>query len=200
MTAAARTLAALRASLAAALPGRIHSPDFVDHPRRQPAELEKGVVTVLMPDIQPDDWQSNLSLKVVGQVQVHERSSLPHDVEAAELALYSQLVAWLRNPGAGVPRLQARAARFSSQMEFPYGWVALDVSCGPIDDAAGDDGELYPPNLQPGHLSGTHIDIDLSPHETREEHHKWLNGDYRASQPELTLETKHAADQAEAGR
>ncbi|MBA8735332.1 hypothetical protein HA051_08255 [Chromobacterium vaccinii] len=202
MTAAVRALAALRASLAAALPERIHSASFVDHPQRKPAELEQGVVTALLPEIEPGDWDSTLRLRVVGQLQVRKQVCQPQDVETAELALYGQLLAWLRNPGPAVPRLTPRSARFSSQLEFPYGWVALELDMGPLDEADAPDSETYPPNQQPGRLLRAHMDVDLAPHETRDEHNKWLHGDYSASRPELTLETQHHGpdhDQPETG-
>ena len=62
MSAIARTLSTLRRQLALALPDRLISPDLIDHSNRQRDELERGVVTVVLPGVAMDEWQDTLQL------------------------------------------------------------------------------------------------------------------------------------------
>lgn len=183
------TMEALRSNLGIALSDRVMSKDFVDFQQRRLDQLEKGIVTVLLPDMeQTDEWESTLKLMMVGQLAVPEREGTPHDIEVAELKLYQQLRAFLRNPGAGVPRLKARRIRFSSQTEFPFGWVSIELECGPLDMAADDDATGYPPTVHVSDLKAVNMDIDIPPRDSDAEHQKWLNGDYSTSQPELQID------------
>ncbi|EEG08232.1 hypothetical protein [Pseudogulbenkiania ferrooxidans] len=181
-----RALDGLTAGLTAALPDRIVSDQFVDHPGRHRDELERGVVCLLLPSGQlPSEWETELKLTLVGQLAVPERGGTTRQVRDAELELLQQLLAFTRNPGADVPRLNVKGFRTSSQMEFPFGWVALEVTAGPLDLADGTDGEIYPPSTSIGTLRTAHIDIDIPPHVSAAEHQKWLDGDYSTSTPEM---------------
>lgn len=183
MDAISQVLDRLTAALAAALPARVVTDEFVDHPDRRRDQLEQGVVTVLLPSGElPSEWEARAKLTVVGQVAVAGRGTTTRQVRDAELALLSELLAFARNPVADVPRVEVTGYRTSSQMEHPFGWVALDVWFGPIDLT---EPAPYPPNLPIGTLGGIHLDIDVPPHENTEQHDKWLAGDYGASRPDL---------------
>ncbi|WP_024303322.1 hypothetical protein [Pseudogulbenkiania sp. MAI-1] len=181
-----RALDSITAGLIAALPDRVVSDQFVDHPQRKVEDLHLGVVCLLLPSGSlPSEWETDLKLTLVGQVKVVERGGTTRQVRDAELALLQQLLAFARNPGAGVPRLNVTSFRTSSQMEFPFGWVTLEVTAGPLDLADGADDEIYPPSVVIGELKTAHVDIDIRPHEQPSEHNKWLTGDYSTSQPDL---------------
>ena len=189
MDAISLVLSQIRAGLAAALPNRIIATDLVDFPQRKVPELEKGVVTVLLPAMDLRDWDGTLKMKLVGQLSVPERSSTKHDVETAELVMFQQLRAFIRNPGKGIPRIQAHQVRFSSQMEFPWGWVSMDIDVGPIDFTAYEDSAVYPPTATVTDLAGVHVDIDVhDPLRSRDEHLKWLDGDTSSSKPDLSTQ------------
>ncbi|OQS44030.1 hypothetical protein [Chromobacterium haemolyticum] len=194
MSAIARTLSTLRRQLALALPDRLISPDLIDHSNRQRDELERGVVTAVLPEVAMDEWQDTLQLKLVGQVAVAERDTTQQDVERAELRMLQQLRAFLRNPGGDLPRLRCERALLSGQFEYPFGWVALDVACGPLDLSDSPDDELYPPPVAFGQLTHAHLDIDAPPHESAAEHQKWLAGDYSGSKPEADMDLKLRGD------
>lgn len=194
------TLAELRKGLIKALPGRIISDDFINHSERNHEELVQGVVTVLLQSIQlQDDWVSSLKLTIIGQVLVPTREGMPHDAEVAEQKLYHELRRYLRN-ARDLPAMSIDSVKFSAQIEHPFGWVVLDVLCGPVDESSiekiGWPEEIYPPGIEVGELKEGHFDIDLEPHESDEEHQKWLQGDYSHSQPEaqIDMEFKHADD------
>ncbi|MTD32407.1 hypothetical protein [Paludibacterium denitrificans] len=119
------TMEALRTNLVSALPGRVMSPDFVDFQQRRLDQLEKGIVTVLLPDMeQTDEWESTLKLMMVGQLAVPERDGTPHDIEVAELALYQQLRAFIRNPGAKRATTQGTSHTFFQPDGIP---IRLDL-------------------------------------------------------------------------
>lgn len=200
MSALARVLYKLENSLRAALPNRVVSTDFVDFAQRRGAELQQGVITLLLPGGDLGSWETTLKLTLVGQITVPERSGTQHQLRDAELAMLAQLLAWVRNPG-NTPSLEATSFRTSSQMEFPNGWVSIELTAGPLDVVDGaDDSEIYPPNLQPGVLRTVHMDIDLQ-HQSDAVHQQWLASDYSQAQPTLstTVEVNHANNPNQAG-
>lgn len=193
-------LALLREGLAKALPDRIISKDFINHDQREREELLKGVVTVLLPRIKPGEtWSSSVTLMIIGQVEVSQREDSPEAVEDAELKLYHELRRYLKNT-SGLPNIELVDVHFSAQREHPFGWVSIDAIYGPIDEAdiegIDNPSEIMPPGVNESELKSGNMDIDIRPHESREEHEKWLKGDYSSSQPEaqIHMEFKHADD------
>lgn len=200
MSAIARALSKLESSLRAALPGRVVSTEFVDFAQRRGDELQQGVVTLLLPGGDLGDWETTLKLTLVGQITVPERTGTQRQLRDAELAMLAQLQAWISNPG-DTPHLEASGFKTSSQMEYPNGWVSIELSAGPLDVTDGaDDSEIYPPNLQPGVLRSVHMDIDMQ-HQPDSVHQQWLAGDYSRTQPTLstTVELNHANNPNQAG-
>lgn len=189
-----RHLDLIKDRLALALPDRIVTRSFIDHKRHRNAELERGIVTLLMRKRHKhESWSTTLELTLVGQLHNPAREALPEETENLELELESQLLAFCNNPGDGIPRISVSSSVTSSQLEHPYGWVVMEISVGPVDTSDAPDEELYPPSMTPmTGFSGIHADIDISPHETPEEHGLWLDGDYSTSRPELstTVELK----------
>ena len=188
------TLKQLRIGLTNALPDRIVSEDFINHDQRNRDEIFQGIVTVLLKKIRPsDDWSSYLDLIIIGQIEVSQRDSHPHDAERAELKLYHELRRYLRN-ATGLPHISLEDVKFSAQIEHPFGWVAIDARCGPINEACiegiDDPDEIFPPDVNVGALKTGHFDIDIRPHESDEEHQKWLKGDYSDSQPEAQIDVE----------
>lgn len=189
-----RQLDVLRDRFALALPGRTVSRSFYDHAQHRADDLERGVVTLLMRKRRPvDDWSIELELSLIGQLQNPDRDAVPADTENLELELEAELQAICRNPGNDMPRIIVRSVQTSSQIEHPFGWVAMEITVGPIDAAMADDSELYPPTLTlPSSFAGMQVDIDIPPHESRTEHERWLERNYASSRPELstTVELK----------
>lgn len=189
-----RALVALEASLIAAMPSNIVSTEFVDFTQRRAAELQRGVITLLhVGGDRSSEWETMLTLKLVAQVTVPERISSQRALRDAELALLQGLHAWINNPGAAAPSLQTTGYKTSGQMEFPNGWVSIDLTAGPLDLADGDDAEIYPPGMQPGELGRVWMGFDLAPHQDKTVHQQWLAEDY-TTPPDLstTVELPHA--------
>jgi hypothetical protein len=189
----AATLDSLLLSLTAALPERVVTGSFADFSDRRPAEIDKGIVTLILVRSNPEEesWTEMLHCKLVGQVKVNERSQQPNAVTAAELALYQQLSAWCRNPGTSLPNIHIHGdVLFSGQIEFPVGWVAMDLDIGPIDlgsdDSTAGDANAYPPTVALGSLSGVDVMIDVPPFSSNAAHQQWLAGAPSAEQPDLT--------------
>lgn len=193
-----RALVALEASLSAAMPTCIVSADFVDFTHRRAAELQHGVITLLhVGGDRSSEWETMLTLKLVAQVTVPERISSQRALRDAELALLQGLHAWINNPGAAAPSLQTTGYKTSGQMEFPNGWVSIDLTAGPLDLADGDDAEIYPPEtlsgMSLGDLRRVWMGFDLAPHQDKTVHQQWLAENF-STPPDLstTVELPHA--------
>lgn len=187
MAGVAQTLTDLQGALAARLPNRIVTDIFVNHPQRKEADLLTGVVTVLLTGIEnTSEWTAHLKLKIVGQLMVPERTSKPVDIQRAEIALWQQVAAALRNLGAGLPAMSPPKAQLSRQLEFPYGWIAMDITTEEIELATGDDAIDYPPTVDIGEFKRVHVDIDLPPHASAAVHEQWVKEQPTDEQPDLT--------------
>lgn len=197
-----RALLALEASLIAAMPTCIVSTDFVDFTQRRADELQRGVITLLhVGGDTSSEWETLLTLKLVAQVTVPERTSSQRALRDAELALLQGLRAWINNPGREAPSLQTTGYKTSGQMEFPNGWVAIELTAGPLDLADGEDSEIYPPGMLPGTTSGLPLGelnrvwmgFDLAPRQDQTIHSQWLAENY-ATPPDLStlVELPHA--------
>lgn len=188
-----RVMTELYSSMRLAFPSRNICQDFQDHAARRPAELYQGVVTLILVRTNPEEesWTEMLHCKLVGQVAVREREDTPADVTEAELLLYRQLANWCRNPGTSLPNIHIHGdVLFSGQIEFPFGWVAMDLDIGPIDlgsdDSTAGDANAYPPTVTLGSLSGVDVMIDVPPFSSNAAHQQWLAGAPSAEQPDLT--------------
>lgn len=199
MSAISRGLSRLEDSLRAALPGRVISTEFVDFAQRRSDELRQGIVTLLLPGGDLDTWETSLRLTLVGQIAVPERTATQRALRDAEQWLLAELLAWIRNPGNTVPLL-ASSFKTSSQMEFPHGWVSIDLVSGPLDLADASDDELYPPNRQPGQLQHWQMGIDLPPVAAPDEQAAWV-AELAATPPDLStlVELSHANRPTETG-
>lgn len=136
-------LEAIKTSLAAALPLRVVQRSLVIDPlNHDPAALEQGVICLVaggggrFANYRGREAQlGHCTLGVVGFVKVAEGSDALA-VEQAELALLSDVLGWVAAPVApGAPKPWDIALpqdwRCSRQMEYPYGWIVLDVDVRP---------------------------------------------------------------------
>lgn len=192
----------LKSGIAEALPGVIVRGSLIDHESLRRDELQNGVITVLLERIENDgDWRSKLRLLITGQLEVpgrpgdvEEQAALGAVIEKAEIALYARLRAYLRNTG-GLPHIEAREVQFSAQSKPPFGWFLLRADYGPLNEACLDwdfgggavPEAMYPPQVEQAisTLSGVDVKIDIEPHESAVEHHKWADGDESTSQPDV---------------
>jgi hypothetical protein len=129
----AERMEALAALLAERCPSRRVTRSLRDFAERQPAELKRGIVTLLslgesdyanLRDRAAMDGRHRMLL--VGQIQVHE-SADAQSVEDAEFALVEQIKDVMRHLPAGFACLEMKAFRQSGQIEHPYGWIAVDL-------------------------------------------------------------------------
>lgn len=184
-------LSLLRAQAGLAMPKRIIAGDLKDFRERDQRDLEQGVVTLLLGEEEAvDQWSSTLVLTVVGQLNVREREHSKVDLEQAEIALRDEIRAFLRNPGADVPHISISQIRYSSQMEFPFGYVAIAARCGPFDESDLDPAVTYPPNVRISELTRLKMDIDIPPVASDAVHAQWLQGDYSGGRPDSETEVE----------
>lgn len=188
----------LKRGIAAAMPARVVSESLIDHAELRREELIKGVITVMLERIKnDDDWTATLQVLITGQLEIDlpaNKDTMGALVEAAEISLYSELRAFLRNTG-GLPNIDVQDVEFSAHSKAPFGWFLLRAQYGPINEACTDwdfgDSEtppnLYPPGVSVTKFGGADIKIDAEPHESDAVHNKWLNGETTAEQPDATL-------------
>lgn len=133
-------LDAIRDLMAAALPHRVVQRSLVRDPiTHDEDEMLKGVICLVnggggrFANYRGREAQlGHASLGVVGFVRVDE--ALPGEaVEKAELALLQDVLDWLKSPGAPRPFDTAAPGdwRQSRQLEFPFGWIVLEVDVKP---------------------------------------------------------------------
>lgn len=197
MDAITSVLQELRRRMMVALPHRVVSDDFVDFKHRTREELLQGVVSFILPEITTaDDWVSYAHPTIVAQIEVELRDGAPSNGERAEQKFAGELRAFLRNPGAGMPRIEVKKIKFSAQLEHPHHWAAFDCVIGPIDEStllfdcngqsAGEPpADVYPPTVREASFRGVNFNIDMSPHAPKAEHDKWLDDDYNTTQPDI---------------
>lgn len=188
----------LKHGIAAALPERVVSESLIDHAEWRREELLKGVVTVMLERIKSDgEWSSTLQVLITGQLEVElpeNKDIMGARVESAEISLYSELRAFLRNTG-GLPSVEVQDVEFSAHSKAPFGWFMLRAQYGPINEACMDwdfSDLLVPPNMYPPTVlvtpfDGVDIKVDMEPHETDKTHEKWLTGERTDEQPEATI-------------
>lgn len=133
-------LGGIEGLMQAALPHRVVQRSLVRDPlSHDQAALEKGVICLVnggggqFANYRGREARlGHAALGVVGFVLVEETAE-PVAVEQAELALLQDLLGWLQAPGHPRPFDYAAAKEFrqSRQMEFPYGWIVLEVDVKP---------------------------------------------------------------------
>lgn len=132
----ADALNALKNGMAAAMPARVVTRDFLSFDQRREADLTAGVLTVVSSregryaNYRGREAQmGRLNVVVVGQIKLAE-SALPSAVEDAEFSFAEQVKVFL---GGALPvtDIQLQETRFSGQMEAPYGWFAMDWEVWP---------------------------------------------------------------------
>jgi hypothetical protein len=123
-------LQAFKALVVATLPHRLVTRDFKNLADRKPADLKKGIWTVLFQGIPGFGALGGSPGKVkiffLGQFQLDEGAT-GEDIEAIELQMVEEVLTVLREAGEkypAIPTIKAVELVTSSQMEHPYGWVA----------------------------------------------------------------------------
>jgi len=125
---------ALQAVLAAMYPDRVVTRDLLDFADRPEEDLLKGIYTVVA---RKEDGYSHTMgreayygtqfIGLVGQIKV-EDGSTPSVVEDAEGVMIDEIKTLMRSRSMQVNSLLLVACRQSGQIEYPYGWVAFDVT------------------------------------------------------------------------
>lgn len=126
---------ALKADLAAGLPGRTVSRSYRPMAQHSDAALQAGVVCVVsMGEEGYANWRGreadlgSVDVAVLGQLCVLEHEA-PEALEDAELRLAEEIKAVLASDvwTAPVRACVSSGFRQSGQLEFPYGWVVFRV-------------------------------------------------------------------------
>jgi len=125
---------ALAAVLAVMYPERIVTRDLFDFAQRDEVDLLKGIYTVVARNEDGyshtrgrEAYYGKQRIGLVGQIKVAEGST-PSVVEDAEGVMIDEIKALMRARTLEVNSLQLVACRQSAQLEYPYGWVAFDLT------------------------------------------------------------------------
>lgn len=126
-------MALIRDTLAERYPARVVTRSLKDFAARQPAELKRGIYTVLskgegdfanLRERAAMDGKHRLLL--VGQIQLGERAA-PEEIEDAEFAMVEEIKDFLRDLPPALICMDMTAYQQSAQVEAPYGWIACDL-------------------------------------------------------------------------
>ncbi|MBV7454300.1 hypothetical protein KW843_07445 [Acidovorax sp. sif1233] len=130
----------IQASMQAAMPLRIVQRSLVLDPLNADQDaLARGVVCLVnggggqFANYRGREGQlGHAALGVVAFVRVPEGSA-PVDVEAAELAVLADVLAWVKAPGLPRPFDSAlpKSFRQSRQLDFPWGWIVIELDVRP---------------------------------------------------------------------
>lgn len=129
-------LEGIRASLAAAMPGRVVSRSFRPLSQLSDPELRRGVVAVVC--LEEDGYANyrgreaqlgRLKVLLVAHLRVADKAA-PVEVEDAEWALAEEVKAWLAG-SLPVRECLLQTLRQSGQLEAPYGWVVMELEVMP---------------------------------------------------------------------
>ena len=123
----------IAALLASRLPARIVTRSLKDFAERQPAELKRGIYTLIS---QGESGYANYltrmamdgtqRLLLVGQIQLGEQDA-PQAVEDAELAMVEEIKEFCRDLPPALVCLSMTGFTQSGQLEAPYGWVGINL-------------------------------------------------------------------------
>lgn len=119
--------------LAARYPARVVTRSLKDFSLRQPAELKRGIYTLVG---QGESGYANLlgrmamdgtqRLLLVGQIQLGEKES-PVEIEDAEFGMVEEIKEFCRNLPPLIVLLSMTGFVQSGQVDAPYGWIAVDM-------------------------------------------------------------------------
>jgi len=125
---------ALQAALVAMYPARVVTRDLLDFALRDEADLLKGIYTVV--GRKESDYSHTMGreayygrrmIGLLGQIKVAEGDT-PSAVEDAEGVMIDEIKALMRSRTLQINSLQLVECRQSGQLEYPYGWVAFDLT------------------------------------------------------------------------
>lgn len=180
-------LKSFKDTLKLAYPARVVTRTLTDFALRKKEELAAGVYTIVSDGLPSGDlYTQTMRFIVVGQFKLGEKAT-GEEVEDVELAMIREVRNLLQRQLEG-PDMRVAKAEQSAQLEVPYGWVSLQIECGPYDAT-----EPLTPDENLGNLADFltfKADIDVEdPHRGAEEHQKWAEEppDYSTSQPDLKM-------------
>jgi len=127
---------ALVAALAAMYPDRVVTRDLLDFADRPEEDLVKGIYTVVGRREEGytntrgrEAYYGTRRIGLLGQIKVVESSPpTPSVAEDAEGVMIDEVKALMRNRTLEVNTLKLVACTQSGQLEYPYGWVAFDLT------------------------------------------------------------------------
>ena len=176
-------------SLANAWPDRLVTRALKDFADRKPADLKKGIFTVIADGLPAGDPEFQfMKFLVVGQIAVGEKDD-GFAIEKAELSMHHQVRTFIQRMLRG-PELKIGPVEQSAQLELPHGWISIAITAGPYD-ATEPLTEDYP-------LAGLtdflrfRGDIDIGrPHQSGEVQRQWLEEppNYLNGAPDAQLDT-----------
>lgn len=133
MSALADRMELIKTTLEDRYPARILSRSLKSFAERQPAELKRGVFTLIshgengyanLPNRAAMDGRHRMLL--VGQLQIGEKQP-SSAIEDAEFEMVEEIKAFLRDLPPALACLEMTGYQQSAQIEAPYGWIACDL-------------------------------------------------------------------------
>lgn len=133
MSALAERMALICATLAARCPARIVTRSLLDFSLRQPADLKRGIYTLVsvgesgfenLRERRAMDGTQRMLL--IGQIQLGEKAD-PEEIEDAEFDMVEELKGFMRNLPPALICLEMQGYRQSVQTDHPYGWISADL-------------------------------------------------------------------------
>jgi len=129
----------IETNLQAACPNRLVTREGLDFAQRPQVDMRRGVITIIgmgLSDLKApravEDIAGRLKLVLLGEIQLPEKAT-GLEVEKAEWALWEEIKAFTRAPGAGLCPLDALGVALSGQIKKPYGFAAVECEYAEID-------------------------------------------------------------------
>lgn len=129
----------IKSTLASMYPARTVTRSLKDFADRKKEELRAGVYTVIsmnegsyqnLPARMAMDGKHRILL--VGQIEVDEKMNPdPESIEEAEFAMVEEIKAFARTLPVGLCGLEMRGFSQSGQIEYPYGWISVNLEVIP---------------------------------------------------------------------
>ena len=128
-------LDAIKTSLAAALPGRFVHRKLVEPASVQLDEMRAGTLCLVarsgggFANYRGREGElGSMAVSLVGYLYVDEGANGSEAIERAEMALLAELLQWVGNaPVPGLDDMEPGDWRNSAQLEYPYGWLVLEL-------------------------------------------------------------------------
>jgi hypothetical protein len=126
----------IKTELAAYLPDRVITRDFMDITQRKESDLSSGIFTILSDGegeyanyATREGMDGRQALMIIGQFELPESviKDTPSAIENAEFVMVEEIKSFLRQRPPLLAQMFMKNFRQSLQMDAPYGWVSIKL-------------------------------------------------------------------------